>query len=296
MKSIVFFNHAHSGDLFTTRGLVSDIQRQLPDYNYSYLHYSDPATLLDLIPTHSPEECKAVLSQIDLHSRLIIAPDTLFINTWVGAYSWLWHPYPHPSYIRHLLMYEQCYLDVNDNFGTNLVLDPNVWNYIPDINYSVYNTTIVDNLLSSGKKVHLICNGSVRSKQSSMGDMKNIIEILANKYPNDIFVVTAAFDTKASNIVFTDYLFNKPCDICEISYLSSKIDVIVGKNSGPFSYTNTRKNLQNPEKYFICFSHNPEDTLPYGLEISSNFIFSDTTEDVVAIDIIEKAINKYVFN
>ena len=122
--------------------------------------------------------------------------------------------------------------------------------------------------------------------------MQSIIETLATKYPDDAFVATELFETKHTNIYFTDAIFKKNCDMCEISYLSTKVNVIVGKNSGPFTYANTKQNLQDPSKKLVCFSHKPEDTLPYGLDFAADFIFSDTTDDTVAVAIIEKAINE----
>lgn len=122
--------------------------------------------------------------------------------------------------------------------------------------------------------------------------MQSIIETLAVKYPTDTFVATELFETTMSNIYFTDSIFQKNCDMCEISYLSTKVNVVVGKNSGPFTYANTKQNLQDPTKKLVCFSHKPEDTLPYGLDFAANFTFSDTTDDTTAVELIEKAMNE----
>ena len=292
MANIVFFNHWHYGDLFSTRGLVADIKRQLPNYNFVYAHNRNSWAVADLCKSLSKTQTEKILNQmINMRVRLAKNSDDLFVNTWVGAYEGIWGSNTHPSYISHLKIFEECYKSMNESFGTNLKLDSNVWTYVPEIDYTPYNTKVADDFLSSVNRCHLICNGAVQSTQSSIGNMQNIIETLATKYPNDAFVATELFETKHTNIYFTDSIFQKNCDMCEISYLSTKVNVIVGKNSGPFTYANTKQNLQDPSKKLICFSHKPEDTLPYGLDFAADFIFSDTTNDTIAVEIIEKAIN-----
>jgi len=293
MTNIVFFNHWHYGDLLSTRGLVADIKRQLPDYNFVYAHNRNPWAIVDLCKSLSKTQADIILNQmLNMRVRFAKNNDDLFINTWVGAYEGVWGSNTHPSYISHYKIFEECYKGMNQNFGTNLKLDPNVWNYIPEIDYSPYNTKSADNFLLSVNRCHLICNGAVQSTQSSMGNMQAIIERLATKYPDDAFVATEMFETNMSNIYFTGNIFQKACDLCEISYLSTKINVVVGKNSGPSTYATTKQNLLDPKKKLICFSHKPEDTLPHGLDFAAEFIFSDTIDDTIAVEIIEKAINE----
>jgi hypothetical protein len=293
MPSIVFFNHWHYGDLFSTRGLVADIKRQLQDYNFVYAHNRNPWAVADLCKSLSRTPADKILNQmINMRIRFAKNGDDLFINTWVGAYEGLWGSNTHPSYISHHKIFEECYKGLNQQFGTNLKLDSDVWTYVPEIDYSPYNTKTADDFLASVNRCHLICNGAVQSTQSSMGNMQTIIETLAAKYPNDTFVATELFETTMPNIYFTDNIFQKTCDMCEISYLSTKVDVVAGKNSGPFTYANTKQNLHNPNKKLICFSHKLEDTLPHGLDFAAEFIFSDTINDSTAVEIIEKAINE----
>lgn len=293
MANIVFFNHWHYGDLFSTRGIVADIKRQLPNYNFVYAHNRNPWAVVDLCKSLSKTQTDKILNQmLNMRTRFAKNGDDLFINTWVGAYEGLWGPNTHPNYISHHKIFEECYSGMNQQFGTDLKLDSDVWTYVPKIDYSYYNTKTADDFLASVNRCHLICNGAVQSTQSSMDNMQLIIETLAAKYPNDTFVATELFETTMSNIYFTDGIFQKNCDMCEISYLSTKVNVVVGKNSGPFTYANTKQNLQDPTKKLVCFSHKPEDTLPYGLDFAANFTFSDTTDVTTAVEIIEKAMNE----
>jgi hypothetical protein len=274
-RNIVFYNHWHYGDLFSTRGLVTDIKNQLPHLSFHYLHMKNADATRDLCP-NVHEEFQNVLDRLPQHARYADASDTLFINTWVGAYMGMW-PNTHPSYISHRLIYQQLYKELADKYDIRLQLS-DVWHYVPDIDYRTYNTRAADGfLISHAGNRYLFCNGAVQSTQSSMGDMQELIHILAAEYPDDLFIVTEKFATHLDNVVFTSDIFHQSCDICEISYLSSKCDLIVGKNSGPFTYASTKANLSDKSKMFLCLSHRPEDVLPYGLDLPCDFRFSHIT-------------------
>jgi hypothetical protein len=290
MKNIVFFNHWHYGDLFSTRGLIADIKQQLPDANFFYSHKKNPRAIIDLVETLDEEDNTAVMAGMDMWQRFGTDDDTALINTWVGAYMGLWAN-THPSYISHHRIYRELYNNLRQQFGIDLELNEDVWSYVPTIDYSVYNTAVVDALNINSANSYLICNSKVASKQSSMDSMEKIIEHVASNFSDDTFYVTEKFDTKHNNIKFTSDIFNNECDLCDISYLSTKVNLIIGKNSGPFTYANTKHNLLDMNKVFVNFSHKPEDTLPYALDIKCDFRFSNTTYSSPAVKIIESAIN-----
>lgn len=290
MGNIIFYNHWHYGDLFSTRGVVADIKRQLPEYNFLYAHRKNPRAIIDLVETLDSADCESVLSTVDQWRRFASDEDTILINTWVGSYMGLW-PNTHPSYISHHRIYREMYGNIRQNFGIDLQLSEDVWDYIPEINYNNYNKAAVDNNELLQGNVYLFCNSEVASKQSSMDNMQKIIEYVADNHKNDTIVATERFETDRQNIVFTNDIFNDTCDLCDISYLSSKVNLIIGKNSGPFTYANTKQNLLDKNKVFVNFSHTPEDLLPYGLDIGADFRFSATTFASPAVRIIERAID-----
>jgi hypothetical protein len=291
MENIVFFNHWHYGDLFSTRGWVADIKRQLPQMNFYYAHKNNTLATLDIAEKLDDDNNKLVLEGISQWNRFGKDDDTVLINTWVGSYMGLWNS-THPSYLSHYRIVEECYNNIRQQFGIKLNLSKDVWDYIPQIDYNKYNTDIADIFINSlqSENIYLFCNGKVASQQSNMDNMQKIISFLAKKYSNDTFIATEKFETDCSNIKFTDDIFNLPCDLCEISYLSTKVNLIVGKDSGPFSYASTKENLLDKNKIFITFNTQPEDNLPYGLDISADFRFSNTTFSSPAVRIIETAI------
>jgi hypothetical protein len=284
-QNIVFFNHWHYGDLFSTRGLVTDIKRQLTGLNYYYVHGKHPDATKDLAETHNTD----ILNQLPQHAQIIEVGDTLYINTWVGAYQGLWQNV-HPSFISHCKIYEFLYKELAV-LGVHLQLDANAWSYVPDIDYNTIDRNVTDKFVKNAQgKIFLFCNGDVQSTQSSMGNLAQTMIWVSKVYTDDTFVATSKFDTKQPNIIFTNDIYNKQCDIIDISYLSRSCHLIVGKNSGPFTYASTRYNLQDPTKMFWCYSHKPEDVLPYGLDLKCDFRFSTVTEDWKAAAQLSKGI------
>jgi hypothetical protein len=114
--------------------------------------------------------------------------------------------------------------------------------------------------------------------------------MLADLYPQDTFLATEIYPTTKPNVKFTSNIFNISNDLREISYLSSHADLIVGRNSGPFTYANTKSNLQDAGKVFMCYSHDARDVLPYGMDIAADFRFSDVTDSAQALSQINQAI------
>jgi hypothetical protein len=292
MENIVFFNHWHYGDLFSTRGWVADIKRQLPDMNFYYAHKNNSLATLDIAEKLDEDNNKLILEGINQWNRFGKDDDTILINTWVGSYMGLWAS-THPSYISHHRIVGECYNNLRQQFGIDLKLSSDVWDYVPQVDYSRYNTHLADNFFNSldSENAYLFCNGQVASKQSNMDNMQKIIVYLAKKYKNDTFIATEKFETDCKNIKFTDDIFNLSCDLCEISYLSTKVNLIVGKDSGPFSYSSTKENFLDKNKIFITFNTHPEDNLPYGLDINADFRFSNTTYSSAAVSIIESALS-----
>jgi len=176
-------------------------------------------------------------------------------------------------------IYNLCCNLLNDVLGLNIEISEDVWDYIPTIEYSEFDTDSADDFIirNIDRRIHLFANGRVRSFQSGVGNMADILDRLAQSYPRDVFVATEKFTTTCENIMFTDDIFRSDCDLNEISYLSTYANLLVGKNSGPFSYSQTKNNLLDPRKIFVCLSHRVVDSLPYGLDIAADFRFSSST-------------------
>lgn len=234
-----------------------------------------------------------ILYTFNSASKLYANNNVLFINTWVGAYKY--HFKRHSNYgIIYNKIIEDCFYNCKSFTALDLIRNPDAWWYIPQIDYCRYPTVAKSlNFIRAcpGYKV-LICNNDVHSEQSSMGDMSEVVNALAEMFPQIVFVVTKQFATTHSNIAFTNNIFQEDHDLVEISYLSHHCDLIVGKNSGAFTYSNTKNNLLNASKTFVCFSHHAEDTLPYGLDIKAGFHWTDITDTQASVNYIKNLIGR----
>lgn len=302
MKRITFVNHGHAGDMVHPREFIKQIIRDLPDVKFDYLSFNDPKTYLDLDIQYSgpPEE-------IHRNTRFIKDdPNHLYINVLINAYSKHFNPLgPEPfyyfggtNYVALHYMWDHIFKNINEFFGSELTLLPKE-QYLPTIDYAVFQIDNAAKFLNTRRyrKKILICNGKVRSKQSFKHNMAEVIIRLAQDFPYYDFYCTAIFKHQCDNIFFTDDIIGiDESDLNEISFMSEHCDVIVGKNSGPFVYCVTKKNVFERPITFISFdngSHDPTvncnthvDNLTWGLigtmaqYINSN-LYSD--ENMLAI-------------
>jgi len=276
VNKIIFFNHAHKGDLHTHKEFVRQIKNELKEVKFEYLT-ENPQKLLDELDikiTGSPHK-------FDYRKPLYKYENTLCVNTWVGYF---WDIFCKHGGINMHTLYEQwgkLFNAINKTFNTSIVLKPNKEDYLPKINYNQINTTLVDSFLDHRKnrfKV-LICNNEPLSSQSFSSNMANIINQLAEEFRDVDFYCTNSFETVLDNVFFTNDItkFADDCDLLEISYLSTKVNVIVGKNSGPFVFCETYDNFMDSNKIFISFNKkNPEyetikETMSNGLNIKCKY-------------------------
>jgi hypothetical protein len=292
ITDICFFNHWHYGDLFTTRGLVKDISQQLPDITVGYAHRLNPIVVSDFTNNYESETRAQVLNGFDMMVPMVQNDNLVLINTWVGNYQANhFADNKHPSYLQHYDIFAEIYQKANSNFGWNLQMNADKWHYVPEIDYTKLDLTAADEFLAAKSgKLYLFSNGQVQSQQSSLQHINPVIDALADQYPEDTFLATEVYVTSRPNVVFTKDIFDASNDLREISYLSSHADLIVGRNSGPFTYANTKSNLQDAGKVFMCYSHDARDVLPYGMDIAADFRFSDVTDSAQALTQIIQAI------
>jgi len=291
VKEIILFNHYHYGDTFSTRGLVKDLRRFFPYAKFSYAFGKNRYVVHDLVDYELENEFNdQTLQNLEIYTNSYydITNYRLYINTWVGC---AYHSFPpthnHPNFIEHIRIYDIIYQRLNETHGFNLsTIQDDIWYYVPEIDYSKFNTGPADDIVQHTKNRVLICNNEAMSAQSSVGDLRNVIVTLATSFPQHTFFVTYRIPTNLSNIIFTNDIFQQDNDLCEISYLSQFCDVIIGKNSGAHAHTWTKTNLLDASKTNICLSHANIDCMPYGLDYRFNHVFSNNTDDQSIINLI----------
>ena len=291
MKKICFFNHYHNGDLFHGKSFIREIMYNV-DTEIMYAHRMNPLVLADMDIKYE------TLPNIPHKARYLDLGDTLLINTWIGAYFGYGIKYDNECTLRFThQMYARIYDLINRYLpDVDLVLGP-VNSYVPFVNYNKitdFGATefVVKNKHNSNKNI-LISNGPCHSGQCQYnGDMKPIIESMAEKNTDKTFVATHKFDTSLSNIKFTSDIIDQSrgCDLNEISYLSTVCDLIIGRNSGPFCFAVTDVNVNNPNKAFYSFGENETLMFMHGIETPAKFIFDNYT----TIDNIHSSISRLV--
>lgn len=290
IDKIVLFNHYHRGDIFTNREFIKHLRSQLPDIRFSYLHFNHPKLTRDMeIPLiGSPDN-------LNQHSKFFFDKDTLYINTWIGADPEFMAK--HKGLNLHA-MYEQwleVYAFVSKTLGKEIFIYADKEDYLPSVEFSHFNTLNIDNYLNSSDNMKrlLICNGVPKSGQSFSNDMAEFINETAKKFAKVDFICTQRFPTDNKNVLFTDDIIGdietvdkrapwedkdlNICDLLEISYLSEKCDIIIGKNSGPAVFCETHNNFMDPTKHFISYvvrwnsGNIDSESLSYNLNIECEY-------------------------
>lgn len=287
---VILYNHFHRGDLFTHKEFVRHMKQLMPDSNFEYWHFNHPKVNLDLrIPlTNLPE-------RLDRQIKFYEQGEVIAINTWIGVWSEIFAK--HGGVNLHSLY--DSWGEIFKKMRLELHSDPE--KYLPTIDYSFFKTSNIDAYVkNNNRKRILFCNGKPMSGQSFDSDMHDLITNFAASNPDIDFICTKKFTTDVLNIWFTDdiiqdseefftgvkpYWFDKPtntCDLNEISYLSTKCDAIVGKNSGPYVFCETYDNLKDSSKVMVSFCKGPRETMSNGVDVKAKYRHvTDHSEDSI---------------
>jgi hypothetical protein len=288
MKKIVFFNFWQNGDCFINKEYVRDIIQHFPEAEIDYAHKNHPNIVADLKCSHVPLE--------SLHSQLNMwipiahdeEKDVVYINTWVGC--WIGKYLQHGEHANFTTL-PRVWKEVYDYL--KIIMKDSYEYYHPQIHHEHFdNTHCIEYLNEIGHSSLIVfCNGQAMSKQSSMGNMEKIIELVADAFPKHNLFVTDRVNVDRPNVKFSDDVLKGTVgNLNQISYISRFAKLIIGKNSGPFTYAHTRANMTNPHKTFMCFSHVLEHCLMGEGEYLTNSFFSDTIDDIEAFKIISELI------
>jgi hypothetical protein len=304
IERIVFFNMFQHGDLFGCKEYVRLMRKQL-DLPMSYATQKHPKVLYDLqIPWQLPTK---VLHDMHRH-KFFSVDNTLYINTWIGAYMKSFTTDPifaidytdscdGCNYVSYRKVWTLIQNHLNHHYDWNIKLPTNITQFFSQVDYSFYNCQPIQDFIQKyfGRKKVLISNGPAMSGQSGLNhDMSAYIDVLANEFPEYVFFMTTKTNIEKSNVVYTDDIIpqtDPKCDINEISYLSTFCDVIIGRNSGPFLYTNTKQNLLDSTKTFLALSKLEAESFPFSIKVPSNFTWSPDIDDSVVLTAMRSVLN-----
>jgi hypothetical protein len=266
-NTIIFRNYFNNGDLHVVRSFIKYV-KDLNEYNLKLNHPQSIKTLADLnIPLYWGKNQK--YKTFD-NRGYNIDYGCLIINTQYLAFNGEYFRKYSATIQTLWCIFDRIFKEVfKIDIPTNLEL------FIPKINYHYpqYETTNIDKMLhNSYDKRILICNNDFGSAQAINFNFDDVIKFLSNTYKNYGFYITNNTNVKNDNVYYVgDYV--KEHNLNEISYLSTKCDILIGRNSGPHTFCYVKENLLNPIKKFVSFSapsglygSDPEKWLDFGIK------------------------------
>lgn len=271
--NIVFYNYFHNGDIFTSREYVKQVVRCLPHVLITYQHNNSPKLLKDFCAW------EPITEHLPVDVRYFIKDGTVFINTWIAAYSSAKNPEPPHyydvgiDYISLTKMWNHIFEYINSLFDTDLKIKDPI-DYVPSIDYTKFDVSKVDAFVTEHKNIVMISNGPPMSGQSFDNDMSVEINTFAKIYPDISFVCTHPIvERNYSNIYNSGRITQERQDLMELSYLSRFAKVIIGKNSGPYIYACVKGNVMAEDKVFLQFNRYERDSLFYGIPHRCSYTF-----------------------
>lgn len=257
---VVFFNFYHNGDVHVSRGIVRKIVEKVhqidPTITFEYSHRNPPNLITD-IPGLSYNR-HAIDSLRSDHDNLIRIDDTVFINTWYAQ--------QHFKYMnRYGITIDSLYAALDDsckslwNFSLSDI-STDISSFFPSIEYSKYEIGESQKWLGAHPETKILVeNCEALSGQATNFSMTPIIVDLARQHPTKTFILTGSDGVRIlpSNVVLASNIIKKNTrsDLNEISFLSTHCQTIIGRASGPFTFTLTQENLfKRPTKY-LCFTN-----------------------------------------
>lgn len=284
-KKIAFFNQFHNGDCFVGKAYVKAIVEALPGLEFEYYHLNHPDIIKDLPVTYKPlEEMPSITHMTRIAEN--DAKDTLYINTWVGCWQGALFPYgEHINNQRLHAIWTKYFEYLGLNIGPQ-------HEYMPKINFDAYDIKaaydFVQQSLMTNEKIVLFCNGSANSGQSQVGDFALTIAKLAKDFPKKRFLLTSAIDgLSAPNIYLVNDVVPLKSNLNQIAYISQFAELIVGKNSGPFTWCQFYNNLQDSMRTFFNFSILPTDCPSGGSRYLARCLYSPVTDETRIYELIK---------
>ena len=260
-KSILY-NHYGAGDVFESREFAREYIKVFNTEDNYYAHGKSPYILNDMKDLKFTD----VTPRMHHRSAWMLSDNTMYVNMWIGRDGQYVLPQIGVVVEEHFRMHN----DILKDLGVGpLSKGPHA--YIPNIDYSAYETDNIDKFLLEveGKRLILISNGPVQSNQAKNFDFTPTIKLLCKTFPEYVFILTQNADLRAENLFYTGEIINitTGVDLNEISYLSTFCDVCIGRNSGPHVFAQVLDNWMDKNKISLSFTY---------AKRASHFVLSDS--------------------
>jgi len=243
INKLIFYNNHNNGDIHFTREFVRDIVQKTNYDEYYFLHKRSPKLLMDIPKLQHGqlnENCK-------IDSPFHIINNETYINTHLGVYEIF---VDKVNDVSLPIFYD--YFQII--FNKLRVPMEKKKHYLPVIDYKQFEISGINEYIENNRAFSkvIVCNGDVYSNQSLPIDFKALIEKLADEFPKTHFILTDKKDViERENVLYTSDIIKAGADLNEISYLSTFCTVIIGRASGPYSFTEVKENFDDVDKTFI---------------------------------------------
>lgn len=274
---IVFFNHYHNGDIFASKGYISDLIKEFNGHEIFYQHYHSPKLLRDLNIEYRSLELP--LGAFTDRTPMAGDKNSIYVNTWIGNYlsndnGINWNTY--------YSMFEKIYSALSDVNDRTIPMG-NVEYYFPEIKYEYFD--LPD--FNVPKNTVIISNGPVLSGQSNLENMNKVIQlILDNTNKNIILTHFAPFNSE--RVAYTNNIIETSGgDLNEIAWLAEQCDYIIGRNSGPFCFMTNKSILNNSNKNIISIGNNEKDSFLYNISVNAKYHFINDNDSEKILEYIK---------
>lgn len=278
MKKVFFYNTFHNGDVHLSRTFVRDIMEKMGQLDYTYLHNNNPKIIKDIqnlkhdkafnsfvnwrlisnYPinyrsqiTHSASFLKSAVGSEQYEERM-------FINTWVGQQDWITKSGLNRNRDNRYCSLYSHYELYQDIFDTLNIKIENIDYYLPIIDFNLIEKNEIDEFIKNNKfdKILLFCNNKPLTLRIEL-DLVEVVDILSEKNKDVLFVLSNKEGRiiNKENIKYFSDIVNIQPDFNELAYFSTFCNIIIGKPSGPYTFTLIKDNFLS-EKIFITISDN----------------------------------------
>jgi hypothetical protein len=238
MNKIIFFNTWHNGDIHVSREFIKDILSKV-NCEMEYHHNNSDRLLLDLNIKIQP------LGQLLYNNQLLtyFVDDVLYINIWYNSNTSIFKIHGctlNTLYNNFVDVYKLLNIQIND-----------ISYYIPSINYKKFKIDTIDEFINNNKtkKKIYISNNNTCSGQSVNFNFTNIVNKLSIEFPEHLFILSNKTPINNQNVLFSsDIIKLDCCDLCENSYLTTFTNIVIGRCSGPFTFSLTKEVLLSETK------------------------------------------------
>ena len=244
--NIYFYNAWHNGDLHVSRTFVRYMMENIKADNYFYMHNNAPKILQDILELRQAPYSLNRQNKDGYFSR----GNDIYINTWYCSYN---NEYLNNNEMTIFVLINIFKRTLKEVFNHDILNDPLY--FLPIIDYTKFNVSRINNLVETDmRKKVLICNNDVDSGQSENFNFDNVIKTLSNEFPDILFIISNIKEPiKKNNVMYCKDIIPYPNNLSEISYLSKFCSVIVGRLSGPQTFSTVQDNLLDPKKKIITF-------------------------------------------